>query len=146
MYDHSLSYSNSSSSAGTKKFGSHAHAIRKAMQMLKAQFGHPHISLLSSSSSIINNIDVDVVATDGVAIGDGNKNKRKKKTKTINDGRIHNLPHSKYGPYTCSDCFQVVPTSQKFANHVTSHYRARKLSDLQGDKSYVAHVNDEDHN
>ncbi|PNX77483.1 C2H2-type zinc finger protein [Trifolium pratense] len=95
-------------------------------KMLEAQFGHPHISLASSSLSSINkNIGVDGVATEGVDAGDGNKSKRKPKTKTFNHGRIRNLPHPKYGPYTCSKCFEVLPTSQKFANHVTSHYKAQ---------------------
>ncbi|PNX91624.1 zinc finger family protein [Trifolium pratense] len=144
MYD---SYSNSSSSTGTKKFGSHAPAIRKAMKMLEAQFGHPHISLASSSSSSINkNIGVDGVATEGVDVGNGNKSKRKPKTKTFNHGRIRSLPHPKYGPYTCSKCFEVLPTSQKFANHVTSHYKAQIKSNVQCDQSDLAHINDEAHN
>lgn len=159
MYNHSLSFSNSSTSA-TKIVGDNTPAMGKAMWILEEQFGHPHISSSSSSSSnntninhVVNNtkqmtVNVPIVfyppnistgptsqsrelppqtftfvATAGVDVGNGNKNKRKRKTKNIKCGRIYSLPHPKYGPYTCSKCLQVVPTSQKFANHVTEHYK-----------------------
>ncbi|WJX56933.1 hypothetical protein P8452_42543 [Trifolium repens] len=161
MYNHSLSFSNSSTSA-TKIFGDNTPAMRKAIQILEEQFGHPHISSSSSNNTNINhvvnntkqmtvnvpivfyppNISADpasqsrelspqtftFVATAGVDVGNGNKNKRKRKTININHGRIYSLPHPKYGPYTCSKCLQVVPTSQKFANHVTEHYKLDRIS------------------
>jgi hypothetical protein len=190
MYNHSLSFSNSSTSA-TKIFGDNTHAMRKAMRILEEQFGQPHISSSSSNNTNINHVinntkqmTVNVpivfyppnisagpasqsrelppqtftfVATAGVDVGNGNKNKRKRKTKNINSGRIYSLPHPKYGPYTCSKCLQVVPTSQKFANHVTEHYKldreedenkiktseTQERSDLQSDQSEVVPVNNE---
>ncbi|WJX56936.1 hypothetical protein P8452_42546 [Trifolium repens] len=191
MYNHWLSFSNSSTSA-TKIFGDNTPAMRKAMQILEDQFGHPHISSSSSSNNtninhVVNNtkqmtVNVPIVfyppnisadpasqsrelppqtftfvATAGVDVGNGNKNKRKRKTKNINRGRIYSLPHLKYGPYTCSKCLQVVPTSQKFANHVTEHYKldreeeekkrktseTQERSDLQSDQSEVVPVNNE---
>ncbi|KAJ1400229.1 Zinc finger C2H2-type [Sesbania bispinosa] len=40
------------------------------------------------------------------------------------DGRIHSIRYEKNGPYTCSECYQQFPTSQKFAAHVNgSHYK-----------------------
>ncbi|WJX56930.1 hypothetical protein P8452_42541 [Trifolium repens] len=184
MYNHSLSFSNSSTSA-TKIFGDNTPTMRKAMRILEAQFGHPHISSSSSNNTnmnhVVNNtkqmtVNVPIllyppnisagpasqsrelppqtftfVATAGVDVENGNKNKRKRKTKNNNRGRIYSLPHPKYGPYTCSKCLQVVPTSQKFANHVTEHYKlnreeeekkrktseTQERSDLQSDQSEV---------
>ncbi|KAG7636291.1 putative transcription factor C2H2 family [Arabidopsis thaliana] len=40
-----------------------------------------------------------------------------------NDGRTHSLPYEKYGPYTCPKCNGVFDTSQKFAAHMSSHYK-----------------------
>ena len=54
MYNHSLSFSNSSTSA-TKIFGDNTHIMRKAMRILEEKFGQPHIS--SSSSSNNTNIN-----------------------------------------------------------------------------------------
>ncbi|KAH0917115.1 LOW QUALITY PROTEIN: hypothetical protein HID58_024775 [Brassica napus] len=34
-----------------------------------------------------------------------------------------NLPYEKYGPYTCPKCKGVFNTSQKFAAHMSSHYK-----------------------
>ncbi|KAF3596774.1 hypothetical protein DY000_02020656 [Brassica cretica] len=39
------------------------------------------------------------------------------------DGRTHSLPYEKYGPYTCPKCNSVFNTSQKFAAHMSSHYK-----------------------
>ncbi|CAH8262336.1 unnamed protein product [Arabidopsis lyrata] len=39
------------------------------------------------------------------------------------DGRTHSLPYEKYGPYTCPKCNGVFDTSQKFAAHMSSHYK-----------------------
>ncbi|XP_054795830.1 uncharacterized protein LOC129301279 [Prosopis cineraria] len=39
------------------------------------------------------------------------------------DGITHSLPCKKYGPYTCPRCFGKFSTSQKFAAHVSSHYK-----------------------
>ncbi|CAN7047840.1 unnamed protein product [Brassica rapa subsp. trilocularis] len=39
------------------------------------------------------------------------------------DGRTHSLPYEKYGPYTCPKCKGVFNTSQKFAAHMSSHYK-----------------------
>ncbi|CAH2051326.1 unnamed protein product [Thlaspi arvense] len=39
------------------------------------------------------------------------------------DGRTHSLPYEKYGPYTCPKCSGVFDTSQKFAAHMSSHYK-----------------------
>jgi hypothetical protein len=127
--NHLSSNVDSSSSSTTKKFGSHAPGIRKAMKILEAQFGHPHVSLLSSSSSAnafaaSDHPDLhggsshlqeplsqttNVVAANGDEFGDGNN--KKKMT-------IHSLPHPKYGPYICSKCNIEFATSQKYASHV----------------------------
>ncbi|ANM61789.1 C2H2-like zinc finger protein [Arabidopsis thaliana] len=40
------------------------------------------------------------------------------------DGRIHSLPYKKYGPYTCPKCNSIFDTSQKFAAHMSSHYKS----------------------
>lgn len=39
------------------------------------------------------------------------------------DGRTHSLPYEKYGPYTCPKCNGVFDTSQKFAAHMSNHYK-----------------------
>ncbi|KAI9114962.1 hypothetical protein K1719_013975 [Acacia pycnantha] len=39
------------------------------------------------------------------------------------DGITHSLPYKKYGPYTCPRCLGKFLTSQKFAAHVSSHYK-----------------------
>lgn len=39
------------------------------------------------------------------------------------DGRTHSLSYEKYGPYTCPKCTNVFDTSQKFAAHMSSHYK-----------------------
>ncbi|XP_006409144.2 uncharacterized protein LOC18026238 [Eutrema salsugineum] len=39
------------------------------------------------------------------------------------DGRTHSLPYIKYGPYTCPKCKGMFETSQKFAAHMSSHYK-----------------------
>ncbi|CAL5210333.1 unnamed protein product [Lathyrus oleraceus] len=49
-----------------------------------------------------------------------NNNKNKK---NIDDGRTHSLSYKKYEPYICPKCNQVFVTSQKFASHVSSHYK-----------------------
>ncbi|KAK2397166.1 hypothetical protein QL285_058771 [Trifolium repens] len=43
-----------SSSSTVIHFGSHAHAIRKAMLRLEAEFGHPHISKIKNDSNVTN--------------------------------------------------------------------------------------------
>ncbi|EOA33135.1 hypothetical protein CARUB_v10016477mg, partial [Capsella rubella] len=43
--------------------------------------------------------------------------------KSDDDGRTHNLPYEKYGPYTCPKCTGKFDTSQKFAAHMSSHYK-----------------------
>ncbi|CAK8574410.1 unnamed protein product [Lathyrus sativus] len=134
-------------------YGSHAPGIRKAMKILEAQFSHSNASSSSSvhnNEDVINiynnnmmmNIYNDVyrpnllVARSSqshepsldqavVAFADGDDYVGVHfKKKNLNDGRIHSLPHKKYGPYTCPKCYQVLATSQKFASHVTSnHYK-----------------------
>ncbi|CAA7022172.1 unnamed protein product [Microthlaspi erraticum] len=39
------------------------------------------------------------------------------------DGRTHSLPYEKHGPYTCPRCSVVCDTSQRFAAHMSFHYR-----------------------
>ncbi|CAN8270898.1 unnamed protein product [Cochlearia groenlandica] len=39
------------------------------------------------------------------------------------DGRTHSLPYEKYGPYKCPKCEGVFETSQKFAAHMSNHYK-----------------------
>ncbi|CAK8562405.1 unnamed protein product [Lathyrus sativus] len=133
-------------------YGSHAPGIRKAMKILEAQFSHsnassasathknedviniynnnmmnafnevyhPNLLVTRSSQSHEPSSDQTVVAlTDGDAYVGVHFKK-----KNFDDGRIHSLPHKKYGPYTCPKCYQVLDTSQKFASHVTSnHYK-----------------------
>ncbi|XP_010467668.2 PREDICTED: uncharacterized protein LOC104747690 [Camelina sativa] len=43
--------------------------------------------------------------------------------KSDDDGRTHSLPYEKYGPYTCPKCNGIFDTSQKFAAHMSSHYK-----------------------
>ncbi|KAK2379302.1 hypothetical protein QL285_067117 [Trifolium repens] len=138
-----------SSSSSTNHFADNAPAIR----ILKSQFGHPHVSLLSSIDEVKNKSNVfaasdhldlpggssshsdeppaqmiDVVATDGDEFGDGNNN-RKKNKKSANNGTISSLACPKYGPYTCpiEFCDMVFTTSQTFANHMKwNHHKNGK--------------------
>ncbi|KAG2266808.1 hypothetical protein Bca52824_073887 [Brassica carinata] len=49
------------------------------------------------------------------------------------DGRTHSLPYEKYGPYTCPKCNSVFNTSQKFAAHMSSHYKNEtKKKEMRG--------------
>ncbi|KAJ7979103.1 C2H2-like zinc finger protein [Quillaja saponaria] len=48
----------------------------------------------------------------------------RKKRHVVNDGRIHSLPHRKFGPYRCPKCLNIFQTSQQFAAHaVSQHYK-----------------------
>ncbi|XP_010484872.2 PREDICTED: uncharacterized protein LOC104763163 [Camelina sativa] len=40
------------------------------------------------------------------------------------DGRTHSIPREKNGPYTCPKCNEVFDTSQKFASHMSLHYKS----------------------
>ncbi|XP_010495628.1 PREDICTED: uncharacterized protein LOC104772747 [Camelina sativa] len=40
------------------------------------------------------------------------------------DGRTHSIPREKNGPYTCPKCNEVFDTSQKFAAHMSLHYKS----------------------
>lgn len=42
---------------------------------------------------------------------------------TSYEGGIHSLNHPKHGPYQCPKCESVFDTSQKFATHVSKHYK-----------------------
>jgi len=140
-------YNTTTPSDDTNDFGSHAPGIIKSMQMLEAQFGNLHASspspspdLLGSSSSNsqqppsgANNI----VATNSDEVhGSNNINMKRKKEEVVDDGRIHSLPHNKHGPYTCSKCNKMITTSQKFAAHVASHYKAE--SEEERKKRYMS--------
>ncbi|CAL5210335.1 unnamed protein product [Lathyrus oleraceus] len=150
-------------------YGSHAPGIRKAMKILEAQFSqsnasssssvhndedviniynnnnmmmdvfndvyHPNILVARSSQSYEASSDQTVVApTDGDASAEVHFNK-----KNHDDGRIHSLPHQKYGPYTCPKCYQVLGTSQKFASHVTSnHYKFDSVEEKK--KRYMSRI------
>lgn len=129
-------------------YGSHAPGIRKAMQILKVQFGN---LASSSSSSVVNNNDVindnkinvvgvhhSVSTVDDDTIDNTNK-KNKKKEKNVDDGRIHSLPHRKYGPYTCPKCSATFDTSQKFASHaLTNHHN--KETEEEKKKRYMLRI------
>lgn len=140
-----LSLIGSSSSLASDDYGSHAPGIRKAMKILEAQFSHSNVS---SSSSPVHNNDEDVINIDdnhhvaGLSQSheppsDGDASVKKKKN--VDDGRIHSLPHKKYGPYTCSKCYQVLATSQKFASHVTSnHYKFDSVEEKR--KRYISKI------
>ncbi|KAL5066662.1 hypothetical protein RYX36_017549, partial [Vicia faba] len=152
--DPSMDFKNtpsSSSSIATDDYGSHAPGIRKAMKILEAQFRHsnapssvhhyedviniynnnmmknvfndvynPNQFFATSSQSHEPSSDQTVVAPTDTDASVGFHFKKK----NVDDGRIHSLPHKKYGPYTCPKCNQVLATSQKFASHVTSnHYK-----------------------
>ncbi|XP_019084083.1 PREDICTED: uncharacterized protein LOC104792733 [Camelina sativa] len=47
------------------------------------------------------------------------------------DGRTHSLPYEKYGPYTCPKCNGVFDTSQKFAAHMSSHYKTETTEERE---------------
>lgn len=56
MYGYNLTTNSSSSSVATNNFGSHAPGIIKAMEILEAQFGHPHASSVNNNANdVINN-------------------------------------------------------------------------------------------
>ncbi|XP_010445898.1 PREDICTED: uncharacterized protein LOC104728641 [Camelina sativa] len=40
------------------------------------------------------------------------------------DGRTHSIPREKNGPYICPKCNEVFDTSQKFAAHMSLHYKS----------------------
>lgn len=54
------------------------------------------------------------------------------------DGRTHSLTYKKYGPYTCPKCNGVFDTSQKFAAHMTSHYKNE--TNKERDERYRARI------
>ncbi|KAF8046804.1 hypothetical protein N665_3408s0001 [Sinapis alba] len=54
------------------------------------------------------------------------------------DGRTHSLPYEKYGPYTCPKCNGVFDTSQKFAAHMSSHYKNE--TNKERDERYRARI------
>ncbi|KAJ7957283.1 C2H2-like zinc finger protein [Quillaja saponaria] len=67
-----------------------------------------------------------------VAIDDGTSNIQANDLENLNmsnhvtedDGRLHSLPHARYGPYVCPKCNGDFPTSQKYASHVVvGHYK-----------------------
>ncbi|KAF2286297.1 hypothetical protein GH714_013432 [Hevea brasiliensis] len=58
----------------------------------------------------------------------------------VGDGRTHSLPHNKYGPYTCPRCMSVFLTSQKFAAHMSSHYR-NETGDEKRTRLFAKHKN-----
>ncbi|XP_027189954.1 uncharacterized protein [Cicer arietinum] len=115
-------------------------SIRKSVHILEVQSGHhdqPPSPSPSPSPAPINNNDV-IMATPIRAVAADDKTTKKEKNKN-KDGRIHSLPHKKYGPYTCSECYEVFATSQKFACHVTSsHYKGE--SEEQRKKRYMSRV------
>ncbi|VVA99497.1 unnamed protein product [Arabis nemorensis] len=47
------------------------------------------------------------------------------------DGRTHSLPYEKYGPYTCPKCNGVFDTSQKFAAHMSNHYKSESTNERE---------------
>ncbi|KFK40216.1 c2h2-like zinc finger protein [Arabis alpina] len=47
------------------------------------------------------------------------------------DGRTHSLPYEKYGPYTCPKCNGVFDTSQKFAAHMSNHYKSETSNERE---------------
>ncbi|XP_024633575.1 probable serine/threonine-protein kinase DDB_G0271402 [Medicago truncatula] len=73
---HSSFNSDSSSSAGINNFGSHAPGIKKAMQILEAQFGH----LQTSTSSI--NINDDIINNNNKTANNNNNKMMKMNTST----------------------------------------------------------------
>ncbi|KAG2323420.1 hypothetical protein Bca52824_016633 [Brassica carinata] len=54
------------------------------------------------------------------------------------DGRTHSLPYEKYGPYTCPKCNGIFDTSQKFAAHMSSHYKNE--TNKERDERYRARI------
>jgi len=116
--------------------------INNNKTMLNTSSVYAHLDLLGGSSSHpqhpsseVNNI----VATNGDAVRDSNSTNMKRKKEEIgDDGRIHSLPHNKHGPYTCSKCNKVIATSQKFASHVSSHYKYE--SEEERKKRYMSRI------
>ncbi|CAK8574409.1 unnamed protein product [Lathyrus sativus] len=112
------------------------------MTMMNAYPNPYHHGLHAGSSSqsrglTSQKINVDVADGDDVEVG--NKNNMKRKKDNIDDGRIHSLPFKKHGPYTCSKCYKVLDTSQKFANHVASaHYKLE--SEEERKKRYMSRI------
>lgn len=45
------------------------------------------------------------------------------------DGMTHSLPHRKHGPYTCPKCRAVLSSSQSFAAHASTHYKAESFEE-----------------
>ncbi|KAF2286229.1 hypothetical protein GH714_011977 [Hevea brasiliensis] len=58
----------------------------------------------------------------------------------VGDGRTHRLPHNKYGPCTCPRCMSVFSTSQKFAAHMSSHYKY-ETGDKKRTRLFAKHKN-----
>ncbi|CAH8367600.1 unnamed protein product [Eruca vesicaria subsp. sativa] len=67
-----------------------------------------------------------------------NHNKGKRSEDVQYDGRTHSLPYEKYGPYTCPKCNGVFDTSQKFAAHMSSHYKNE--TNEERDERYHARI------
>ncbi|RHN69194.1 putative transcription factor C2H2 family [Medicago truncatula] len=149
IYTHSSFDYDSSSSVGTNNFGSHAPGILKAMEILETQFGHLHTSTSSSSSSININMNDDIIInnnknnnmmmTMNTYVAASSHLDLHKRNENINDGRIHSLPHKKYGPYPCSKCNKIFETSQKFANHVSSSH-CKFESEEDRKKRYISRI------
>jgi len=97
-----------------------------------------HVSLSLQSQELPSQM-INIYVAD---VGDVNKNdmrRKKKSNENIDDGRIHSLPHKKYGPYPCSKCNKIFETSQKFANHVSSsHYKFESEEDRK--KRYISRI------
>ncbi|KAJ0254271.1 C2H2-like zinc finger protein [Hirschfeldia incana] len=67
-----------------------------------------------------------------------NSNKDGRSEDVQYDGRTHSLPYEKYGPYTCPKCNGVFDTSQKFAAHMSSHYKNE--TNNERDERYRARI------
>ena len=116
--------------------------INNNKMMLNTSSVYAHPSLLGGSSSNSQHPPSEannIVATNGDEVRASNStNMKRKKEDILDDGRIHSLPHNKHGPYTCSECNKVIATSQKFAAHVSSHYKTE--SEKERRKRYLSRI------